>query len=361
MSRQHIRAALLPYGDAPRDLWLVDGRLTFEPQDGAEDLAGGFVLPGLVDSHVHLTFDYGETGLPVGSRALVDENRRLNVLGGTPLLRDIGNVSDVAIGLDGSDGLPRVQAANRFLAPRNGYFGAERPTDPAELPEVAAAQVRAGSQWVKLVGDWPRGDMDWRRSVINYTSTEIAAAVEAVHRAGGRVAVHCVAPEAIAGAIDAGVDTIEHGSGMDETLVTKMAEWRITWTPTLVVEPLAAEMSRSSGVPGAEAYAHELFAGARAMVPVARRLGVRILAGTDILRGGEVWREIAALHESGLEPADALAAASTVPREFFGEPALEEGALADLVVYERDPRNDPEVLAKPSLVMLGGAVVGRRS
>ncbi len=74
---------------------------------------------------------------------------------------------------------------------------------------------------------------------------------------------------------------------------------------------------------------------------------------------GEVWREIAALQESGLEPTDALAAASTVAREFLGEPALDEGAPADLVVYEQDPRNDPQVLARPALVMLGGEIIRR--
>src|SRR2546427_6421838 len=126
----HLRATLLPFADQAADLWVADGRITFQPIDGADELAptGGYVLPGLVDCHVHLTFDYGETGLPMGSRALVDENRRLNLLGGTLLLRDVGSISDKAIGLDGSDGLPRVRAANRFLAPPHGYFGAERAT-----------------------------------------------------------------------------------------------------------------------------------------------------------------------------------------------------------------------------------------
>ncbi|HSP54289.1 MAG TPA: hypothetical protein VLS25_01765, partial [Dehalococcoidia bacterium] len=67
----HIGATILPYGDGPRDLWVADGRITFTPQDGAQELAGAYVLPGLVDCHVHLTFDYGETGLPFGSPELV--------------------------------------------------------------------------------------------------------------------------------------------------------------------------------------------------------------------------------------------------------------------------------------------------
>lgn len=360
MATYHLRASLLPYGDAPRDLWVADGRITFEAQDGAKDLAGAFVLPGLVDCHVHLTFDYGETGLPMGSRELVDENRRLNLLGGTLLLRDAGNISDAPLGLDGSDGLPRVHAANRFLAPPNGYFGAEQPTEAADLASAAVAHVKCGSPWVKLVGDWPRGPTDFRKSIVNYTAEDIAAAVAAVHAEGGRVAMHCTAHESVARAVEGGVDTVEHGAGIDEAQLAQMAAKGIAWTPTLVVERMATGMAASTGDPQAAAYATDLFAGMRAMVPRARGIGVTVLAGTDVLRGGEVWREIAALQGAGLEPADALATASTVAREFLGEPALDEGAPADLVIYARDPRNDPEALATPLLVMLGGLVVASR-
>ena len=354
MTAYHLRATLLPYGDAPRDLWVRDGRITFEPQDGAEELAGAFVLPGLVDCHVHLTFDYGETGLPMGSRELVDENRRLNLLGGTLLLRDAGNISDAPLGLDGSDGLPRVHAANRFLAPPNGYFGAEQPTEAADLASAAVAHVKRGSPWVKLVGDWPRGPTDFRKSVVNYTAEDIAAAVAAVHAEGGRVAMHCTAHESVARAVEGGVDTVEHGAGISER---SSRRWRrASRTPTLVVERMATGMAASTGDPKAAAYARELFAGMRAMVPRARDLGVTMLAGTDVLRGGEICQEIAALQAAGLEPADALATASTVAREFLGEPALDEGAPADLVAFARDPRNDPEILSAPSLVMLAGQI-----
>jgi imidazolonepropionase-like amidohydrolase len=74
----HLRAIVLPNGDRPVDFWIVGGRMTFEPWDDAEELtpAGGYVLPGLVDAHAHLTMDSGKKGLPEGSRELVDANRR---------------------------------------------------------------------------------------------------------------------------------------------------------------------------------------------------------------------------------------------------------------------------------------------
>ena len=125
---------------------------------------------------------------------------------------------------------------------------------------------------------------------------------------------------------------MEHGAGIDETQLALMAEKGIAWTPTLVVETLASAMAAAGGDRQAEVYAHELFRGMREMVHHAHRLGVTILAGTDVLRGGEIWREIAAPQQSGLEPREALAAASTAARRFLREPALEEGAAADIVV-----------------------------
>jgi imidazolonepropionase-like amidohydrolase len=91
------------------------------------------------------------------------------------------------------------------------------------------------------------------------------------------------------------------------------------------------------------------------MLARANKLGITLLAGTDMFPPGSVWREVAALQQAGIEPRDALAAASTVARAFLREPALDEGAPADLVWYEHDPRNEPELLARPGLVMLGGA------
>ena len=97
----------------------------------------------------------------------------------------------------------------------------------------------------------------------------------------------------------------------------------------------------------------------RALLPRARALGVPVLAGTDLLPPGGVAYEVAALHELGLSPTDALAAASTAARAYLGYPALDDGAPADLVLYPSDPRDSPELLLGPSLVMLGGQIIRR--
>jgi imidazolonepropionase-like amidohydrolase len=189
----------------------------------------------------------------------------------------------------------------------------------------------------------------------NYPQEIMNAAVEAAHAAGARVASHAVSRAGTVAAIDAGVDTLEHGCMIDESLLRLMAERGIAWSPTSIIAPYAAEMAEDMGGPAAARGAHEAFANQRAMLPVAAKLGVTLLAGTDMLPAGSVWREVALLQQCGVEPRIALAAASTVARAFLREPALDEGAPADLVRYEHDPRNDPELLALPGLVMLGGA------
>jgi imidazolonepropionase-like amidohydrolase len=151
------------------------------------------------------------------------------------------------------------------------------------------------------------------------------------------------------------VDALEHGCMIDESLLRLMAERGIAWSPTSIIAPYAAEMAEDVGGPEAARGVHEAFENQRSMLAKGRKLGITILAGTDMFPPGSVWREVAALQQAGLEPRDALAAASTTARAFLREPALDEGAPADLVRYEHDPRNDPELLARPGLVMLGGA------
>lgn len=359
----HLRATLLPAGDAPQDLWIAGGRISMAPVVGAKELApaGGFVLPGLVDCHVHLTLDFGRLGLPRGSAQLVAENRRRQLAAGVLLLRDIGSISNAAIGLPEDDNLPPVQPAGRYLAPAEGYGGMQRPTTPAELPQAAAAQAKL-APWVKIIADWPRVPSEGaipalHRGVVNYPAERLAAAVHAAHEAGARVAVHAMSRDAVAAAIAARVDCIEHATEADASQVEAMAAAGIAWTPTLAAFQATQRSAARRGQNDVAGWLQECFERLRTLLPLARSRGVTVLAGTDVLPPGAVVREVTALRESGLSPVDALAAASTAARAFLGAHGLEAGEPADLVLYRADPRNDPEVLASPSLVMLRGRVV----
>jgi imidazolonepropionase-like amidohydrolase len=364
-ARYHLRATLLPEGDCAVDLWIVDGRLTLTPQDGAEELApaGGFVLAGLVDCHAHLTLDAGNTGLPLGSPELVEANRRGYLDAGVLLLRDIGAVSDATLSLAEGDGLPRVQPAGRFLAPPGGYFGIQQETDAEQLAQAAKDQVAAGARWVKIIADWPRtaggSPADLAAGEANYPVEAVREVVEAAHRAGARVAVHAIARSGIALGVAAGVDSIEHASALDDDLLEGMATQRIAWTPTAAISLGWLRNAEAMGDAETARWLNEWAERFRMLLPRARALGVPILAGTDLLPPGGVAYEVAALHELGLSPTDALATATTAARAYLGYPALDDGAPADLVLYPADPRESPEVLLRPSLIMLGGQIIRR--
>ena len=106
---------------------------------------------------------------------------------------------------------------------------------------------------------------------------------------------------------------------------------------------------------------HAMFEAVQAGVVRAHDLGISVLAGTDMLPPGGIIEEIAALQQAGLPPRAALAAASSAARTYLGEPNIEEGAPADLALYPADPRNDPEVLARPAAVFLQGRRISMTS
>jgi imidazolonepropionase-like amidohydrolase len=362
MPHYHLRATLLPHGDGPTDLWVRDGRFTFVPAQGVEELYDrpAFALPGLVDAHAHLAMAMGaRDGRPPPAN-VVEANLEANLAAGVTAVRDPGSPAGETIAYQGREGFPRVQAAGRFLAPEGRGQPVSQWTPPEELAMAVAAQARSGAKWVKIMGDWARWDKALGRRVVpaNYGEKELRAAVEAAHAAGARVVVHCQGDSAPA-CVAAGVDSLEHGDGLTEELLARMAQRGIAWTPTLAMtETLAAIVGRDDEQ--RRQFANERYDTYRALLPVAARLGVTILAGTDMMPHGTVALEIEALIRHGLDPRVALGAGSTGARSFLGLPNMIEGAPADVVLYDADPRDDPEVLRAPALVMLNG-VVRRRA
>jgi imidazolonepropionase-like amidohydrolase len=361
MPRYHLNAVILPGGAEAQDLWIEDGRFVPGPLDGATALApaGLWALPGLVDCHAHVGMDYAGKPEPTGSDALIASNLQDHLAAGTLLIRDPGSHEGSTIAWQGRAGFPKLQAAGRFLAPEGRYLPFGEWTAPGDLAAAARRWAGAGARWVKVVGDWPRYDKGLGTFVhiFNYDVSALAAAVEAAHAAGARVAVHVVGHEGTAIAIAASVDSIEHGEFLDADQLAACAARGIAWTPTVAMsEALAARMERT---PEARArFARERDERAAGLLPVAERLGVTILAGTDIIPHGSIWREVAGLVRCGLSPRAALAAATTSARAFLGEPGIAAGAPADLVLYGANPLDDPEVLTAPALVILDGVVRG---
>jgi imidazolonepropionase-like amidohydrolase len=174
--------------------------------------------------------------------------------------------------------------------------------------------------------------------------------VDAVHAAGARVAAHSTLATA-GGLVAAGVDSIEHGTGIDETILRAMAEHGTAWTPTLCAVLRVPEDAPESTLRRVAEYGERL----DVLVPLADRLGVPILTGTDT--AGTLTREVSLLAQHGLDPSAALAAASTVAYAFLGEDFDHMQGPTSLVTYHDDPRDDLEILSRPAAVLIDGVRV----
>jgi imidazolonepropionase-like amidohydrolase len=359
MSAWHVRGVLIPE-DEVVDLWLDGDRVTREPVPGAQTLTSrGFILPGLVDAHCHIGVRVG--GEHVGSLVEAKALATVNVDAGVLALRDAGSPYPYPQ-LDDDAEMPRLARAGRHIAPPKRYIrdlGVE--VDAADLPAAVRAQATAGNGWVKLVGDWidrERGDLApaWDPAVM-------AEAVATAHAAGARVAAHLFAEESVTALIRAGVDSVEHGTGLSEEDIAEMASRGTALVPTMVNVARFDEIAAPAEGKFPQYARHMLAMRERfpAVVAAAHDAGIPIYVGTDAGGGighGRIAEEMHHLHErAGLSIMDVLKAASWGAREWLGFPGLVEGGLADLVVYEDDPRLDLAAARTPALIVLRGRVV----
>jgi imidazolonepropionase-like amidohydrolase len=354
----HLSGVVLPEGEH-RDVWVRDGRFTFDPVPGAETISrGGWLLPGLVDAHCHVGITSG--GGHVEDLADARDQALAERAAGVLALRDCGSPVDTRA-LDDDPDLPRIIRAGRHIARTRRYMpGLAVEIEPGQLVDEVRVQARRGDGWVKLVGDWIDrgvGDLapEWPADVV-------AAAIAAAHEEGARVTAHTFGTDALPDLIAAGIDCIEHGSGLTEELIGEMAARGTAVVPTLVnvanFPGFAAAGEQK--FPSYASTMRRLYANSGAVVRAAYEAGVPVFAGTDAGGGiahGVIADEVRALHEAGLPTEAALAAASWSARAWLGLPGIEEGAPADVVVYDADPRTDLGVLQRPQRMLLRGRVV----
>jgi len=354
--RLHVRGTFLPEGEV-RDAWIVDGRLTFEPVPGAVTIAtDAWILPGLVDAHCHVGLDaHGAVDVATAEeQALTDRDA------GTLLIRDAGSPADTRW-IDARADLPRIIRAGRHIARPRRYlrnFAAE--VEPDALVDEVRTQAARGDGWVKLVGDWidrESGDLAplWPADVAR-------RAIEAAHEAGARVTAHCFEERSVADLVDAGIDGIEHGTGLDDATIEKMAARGVSLVPTMVNLETFPEIAAAGEAKFPTYAAHMRALHARRFATMGRAVeaGVPVYAGTDAggsLAHGLIPAEIELLARVG-GAEFALGAASWRAREWLGVEALGEGSSADLVILAEDPRARPAVLRAPLAIVLRGRVVG---
>jgi len=166
--------------------------------------------------------------------------------------------------------------------------------------------------------------------------------------------VHAQQPAGSAAAVAAKVDSLEHGMGLDPALLPQMAVQGTALTPTLTVITGSLESVRARPDSPARDWYVGGASGHGPLSAAAAEAGVTLLAGTDSRPHGRVADEIRALAAAGVRPHDALAAGSWAARAYLGLPGLAEGAPADAVVYDADPRTDLGQLDHPRAVILRG-------
>ncbi len=357
MTVLHLRGVFLPE-EEQRDAWIIDGRLSFEPVSGDVDTiaAGGWILPGFVDAHCHIGVQPDSWADPATQveQAILDRDA------GALLLRDAGAPVDNT-GVQQREDLPRLVRAGRHIARTGRYIrnlGVE--VEPADLVAEVERQAARGDGWIKLAADW----ID--RSVGELTPTwpddALTAAIGRAHELGVRVAAHVFGEQALPGLINAGLDSIEHGTGITADLLDELARRRIAVVPTLInvdTFPSIAD-SAAAKYPAYAAHMRALHLSSRQRIRDAFDAGVPIYTGTDAggsLPHGLIRDEITALVGAGIPQSEVIAQASWRARQWLGFAGLTEGAPADLVVYDADPRLELATLHEPRRTVLRGRVI----
>ncbi|MEU3302975.1 amidohydrolase family protein [Streptomyces sp. NPDC006678] len=355
----HVKGRVLVGPEEVRDeLWVVGGRVTYRrPAAGDVRTVEGWALPGLVDAHCHVGLDqHGAVDEATSEKqALTDRDA------GTLLIRDAGSAADTRW-IDDREDLPRIIRAGRHIARTRRYIrNYAHEIEPDDLVAYVAREARRGDGWVKLVGDWidrEAGDLTacWPRDAVE-------AAIAEAHRLGARVTAHCFAEDSLRDLVEAGIDCIEHATGLTEDTIPLFAERGVAIVPTLVniaTFPRLADGGESK-FPRWSDHMRRLHERRYDTVRSAYDAGIPVYVGTDAggtLPHGLVAAEVAELMTAGIPAVDALSATTWGARSWLGRPGLEEGAPADLVVYEADPRADVRVLAAPRRVVMRGHVVG---
>ena len=350
----HVRGLGLP-DETEIQLWVVDGRISTEPVAGADTVFdGGWILPGLVDAHCHVGLgDDGEIPL---DEAIGQAETERDV--GALLLRDCGAPTDTR-SLDDREDLPRIIRAGKHLARPKRYsrgFAIEL-EDESQLPEAVAREARRGDGWVKLIGDWiERGIGDlaplWSDDVLK-------AAIDTAHAHGARVTAHVFSEDALPGLLNAGIDCIEHGTGLTDDTITLMLAHGTALVPTQIntIENFPGIADSAERFPTYAAHMRDLYARCRERVVAARDAGVPVYAGSDagsMIAHGRIADEVEALKGIGMSAGEALGAACWDARRWLRRPGMDHGAPADLLCYSEDPRLGPAVLGRPDLVILRG-------
>lgn len=350
------------------------------------DLGRSTLLPGLIDCHTHLMARFADTpdgyllGLATKSQAVRAlegaADARLTLNAGFTTVRDVENegsgYADVALRDAINQGLvagPRMEVATRAIAAVGQYnpfgvspdlvdfpTGAQMVSGVEEARRAAREQIGHGADLIKVYADWRYPTL---------TVEEMHVVVVEAHKAGLKVAAHATTREGIKNAIDAGVDSIEHGHRADRELMLEMKEKGIFLVPTVAgIDEFVAEHKNDPMTPEQRKRIDAVVASTYQEIQLAKSTGVKIADGFDPSREGEHGKnaeELTAMVKRGLTPMEAIQAATVNAAELLGWQdrvgAVEAGKYADLIAMDGDPVADISVLEHVKWVMKGGEVI----
>jgi imidazolonepropionase-like amidohydrolase len=349
------------------------------------DLSDKTVLPGLIDAHTHITFDpkfgYDRLAISVPREALIGaKNARITLLAGFTTIRNVGatEFADIALrdAINGGDVPgPRIDASGPALSITGGHCDNNLLPYGWHATEVGVADgvenvqhkvreiIKYGADVVKIcatggvlsLGDNPQHSQ--------YTQAELNAIVADAHRLGRKVAAHAHGAEGIRWSAEAGVDSIEHGSYIDDAAIAAMKQHGTYLVPTLYLGDWFLENAPKMNVPPSMlAKGKEVMPAARKNIAHAFASGVKVGFGTDaaVYPHGLNAREFAVMVKLGLTPLQAIQAATLNDADLLGWSdkvgVLEPGRYADIIAVEGDPLADITTLERVKFVMKGGVV-----
>jgi imidazolonepropionase-like amidohydrolase len=350
------------------------------------DLRNATVLPGLIDTHTHLTMDpkfgYEELGLSVPRQTLTGaKNARITLQAGFTTVRNVAaqGYSDVALrdAINAGDVPgPRMLVSGPPLGITGGHADENllpfeyhaKSESICDSPWACRAQVREnikyGADLIKIMasgGVLSKGDDP---QAPQFTVEEMKAIVDEAHRLGRKVAAHAHGAQAILWASEAGVDSIEHGSYVDDADIAEMKKDGTYLVPTLYLADWFMEHAAENHVPDF------LLVKAKAVMPAARQniahafaSGVKVAFGTDaaVYPHGLNAHEFAVMVKLGLTPLRSIQAATINAADLLGWSgkvgSLEQGAWGDVIAVDGDPLQDVTALEHVKFVMKGGEVV----
>jgi imidazolonepropionase-like amidohydrolase len=367
---------------------MVDGRIAASGPDVVPDSLGDVprvdarhrtVLPGLIDCHVHLTWDAQASpvarlieeraspttlALRAGANALVALER------GTTTVRDLGSPNEAIFPLRDAIARgvcrgPRILAAGYVITTPTGHchFVGRHASDPDSAREAATAQLAAGADVIKVMTSGGLHTPGSDPASPQFSIAALRQMADVAHAAGRRVTGHATCDAAIAAALEAGFDSIQHGSNLEPATAASLARAHVGVTPTLdtryflnmhLDDPEVPEVirtrARATSLSRTGAY------------QVALEAGVRVTAGTDsgttFVPHGALATEIRLMHEGGLPVREAIAAATWTAANEVGLGGeigtLAPGAAADLLVVNGDPLADITALEDVALVIVSG-------